>query len=194
MPDYTTYSDIELVNLLKTGKHGAYTEIYERYIFALLNHANSKLLNREEAKDVVHEVFAVLWSKRESLEITHLAGYLYASVKNIILNQIAHKEVQDRYILSMVHFAEQGNTNTDYLIREHQLYELIEKEIAALPHKMRNVFELNRKKHLSHREISMELNISEQTVSKHITNALRILRTKLGLYTYLFWCLHRWIK
>ncbi|PSL45415.1 RNA polymerase sigma-70 factor (ECF subfamily) [Chitinophaga niastensis] len=191
MPDYTTYSDIELTDLLKAGKHGAFAEIYNRYIFTLLNHANNKLYDREEAKDVVHEVFTMLWSKRGSLQITNLSGYLYTSVRNIILNQIAHKSVRDKYILSMAHFSEQGSIKTDHLIREHQLSELIEKEIAALPVKMRNVFELNRKKHLSHREISIELNISEQTVSKHITNALRILRTKFGLYLYLCWFFHR---
>ncbi|QNK64801.1 RNA polymerase sigma-70 factor [Pedobacter sp. PAMC26386] len=191
MPDYNAYSDIELTDLLKAGKHDAYAEIYNRYIFVLLNHANNKLRNREEAKDVVHEVFAMLWSKRKNLQITNLSGYLYTSVRNIILNQIVHKEVQDKYIHSITDFAKQGSPITDHLVREHQLSELIEKEIAALPPKMRKVFELNRKDHLSHKDISSVLNISEQTVSKHITNALRILRTKLGLYLYLFWFFHR---
>ena len=190
MPDYSTYSDIELTDLLRAGKHDAYAEIYNRYIFPLLNHANNKLRNREEAKDIVQEVFTMLWSKRESLQITNLSGYLYTSVRNIILNQIVHKEVQERYIHSMVRFSEEGSPITDHLIREHQLSELIEKEIAALPAKMRHVFELNRKSHLSHKEISIALNISEQTVSKHITNALRILRTKLGTYLYLVWLFH----
>jgi len=49
-----------------------------------------------------------------------------------------------------------------------------------LPSKMRTVFELSRNEHLSHREIAFKLEISEQTVSKQITNALRILKLKLG--------------
>ncbi|MBB6499962.1 RNA polymerase sigma factor [Pedobacter cryoconitis] len=190
MPDYNAYSDIELTDLLKAGKHDAYAEIYNRYIFVLLNHAHHKLRDREEAKDVVHEVFAMLWSKRKDLQINNLSAYLYTSVRNIILNQFVHKTVQDKYLVSITQFAKQGTLITDHLVREHQLSELIEKEIAALPPKMRRVFELNRKKHLSHREISSVLDISEQTVSKHITNALRILRTKLGVYIYLILLFH----
>ncbi|MNL67317.1 RNA polymerase sigma factor [compost metagenome] len=62
---------------------------------------------------------------------------------------------------------------------------MIEKEIAALPQKMREVFELSRKQNLSHKEIAEQLGISEQTVSKQVTNALKILKTKLGLMLYL---------
>ena len=190
MPDYSAYSDIELTDLLKAGKHDAYAEIYNRYIFVLLNHANNKLRNREESKDVVHEVFALLWSKRKDLQINNLSAYLYTSVRNIILNQFVHKEVQDKYLISITRFAKQEIPVTDHLVREHQLSELIEKEIAALPPKMRRVFELNRKEYLSHKEISGVLEISEQTVSKHITNALKILRTKLGIFIYLIALFH----
>jgi len=54
-----------------------------------------------------------------------------------------------------------------------------------LPPKMREVFELSRKEHLNHREIAWKLEISEQTVSKQITNALRILKLKIGVLAYL---------
>lgn len=62
---------------------------------------------------------------------------------------------------------------------------LIEKEIDALPPKMREVFKLSRQHHLSHSQIAAKLDISEQTVSKQITNALKILRTRLGITLYL---------
>ncbi|MNE57830.1 RNA polymerase sigma factor [compost metagenome] len=69
---------------------------------------------------------------------------------------------------------------TDYLIRHNDLSALIEKEIAALPRRMREVFELSRKTNLSRKEIANELNLSEQTVKSHMHHALRILKTKLG--------------
>jgi len=54
-----------------------------------------------------------------------------------------------------------------------------------LPPKMREIFELSRKEYLSHKEIAEKLGISEQTVSKQVSNALKILRTKLGFFAYL---------
>ena len=183
MTNYKSYSDTELTGLLKSGDREAYTEIYGRYIFVLLNHAYNKTRSREEAKDTVHEVFVTLWAKRESLQVDNLAGYLFRSVRNVILNQVAHKAVQDKYLLSMEQFAASQEI-PDHLIREKQLMAIIEQEIAALPPKMREVFELSRKKHLSHKEIAEMLHISEQTVSKQVTNALKILRVKLGILVW----------
>jgi RNA polymerase sigma-70 factor (family 1) len=183
MTDYNAYSDIELTGQLKSGDRAAYTEIYDRYIFVLLNHAYNKTRSREEAKDIVHEVFITLWAKRETLQIDNLAGYLFRSVRNVFLNQVAHRAVQDKFILSMEKFAA-SNEIPDYLVREKQLSAIIDREIAALPPKMREVFELSRKEHLTHKEIAEKLAISEQTVSKHVTNALKILRVKLGVFVY----------
>jgi RNA polymerase sigma factor (sigma-70 family) len=64
--------------------------------------------------------------------------------------------------------------------------ESIQREIAALPGKMREVFQLSRDQELSHKEISNKLGISEQTVSKQISNALKILRKNLGVTAFVF--------
>ena len=189
MTSYNSCSETELTGLLKSGDRAAFTEIYDRYIFILLNHAYNKTRDREEAKDAVHEVFVTLWAKRESLDINNLPGYLYASTRNIILNQIAHKSVKDKYLLSMKQFTVSHDI-PDHLVREKQLATIIEQEIAALPPKMREVFRLSRNEHLSHREIAERLDISAQTVSKHVTNALRILRVKLGVLAYVLLFIH----
>ncbi|MDR6783784.1 RNA polymerase sigma-70 factor (family 1) [Pedobacter africanus] len=192
MAAYSLLSDLELTTLLKGGDKTAYTEIYDRYIWVLLDHAYNKLRNREESKDVVQEAFTLLWSKKELLkEDENLSGYLYTTVRNTILNLFAHRKVQDKYMASMEHFAMHNTVvATDHLVREHQLKALIETEIAALPPKMREVFELSRKANLSHKEIAEQLGISEQTVSKQVTNALKILKVKLGIYFYLLWLLY----
>lgn len=189
MADYTSYSDAELTKMLCAGDRAAYAEVYQRYVFPLLNHAYNKTRDREEARDIVQEVFTTLWAKKESIEIGNLAGYLFKSVRNIFLNQIAHRAVQDKYLLSMEHFAASAEV-PDHLVRERGLMAIIEREIAALPPKMREVFELSRKEHLSHKEIAEKLGISEQTVSKQVTNALRILRPKLGALAWALLIVH----
>jgi|SRR6185312_12566114 len=189
MTNYTSCDDIQLMDLLRSGDRAVYAEIYERYVFALLSHAYNKTHSREEAKDIVQEVFTTLWAKRESLQITNLAGYLFKSVRNIFLNQIAHQAVQDKFLQSMEQFTSSTEI-PDHLIRERQLMAIIEREIAALPTKMREVFELSRKENLSHKEIAEKLGISEQTVSKQVTNALRILRPKLGALAWTLLMIH----
>lgn len=182
MIDYNQLTDQELVVLLNKGDQLAFAQIYDRYKFILHAHAVNKLRDREEARDIIQEVFTYLWSKRDVINVSeNLSGYLYGSVRHAILNKITRKQVQEKYLDSLKEFAAQDSVLTDHRVRETQLRMLIEQEIKMLPPKMRTVFELSRKEHLSHREIAWKLEISEQTVSKQITNALRILKLKLGV-------------
>lgn len=182
VPKYSNFNDQELAALLKQGDQFAFAEIYNRYKFVLHTHAVNKLRDREEAKDIIQEVFTYLWSKRERVQFTeNLSGYLYGAVRHAILNKFTRKQVQERYFDSIKAFAAQESVITDHRIRENQLREQIEKEISLLPLKMRAVFEMSRKEYLSHQEIALKLKISEQTVSKQITNALKILKVKLGV-------------
>ncbi|MFD2968744.1 RNA polymerase sigma-70 factor [Sphingobacterium bambusae] len=183
---YTGLNDMDLVALVQTDDYDAYTELYRRYAIPLLHHAFQKTKDREDAKDVVQEVFTMLWTKRRDLAINrNLSGFLYKSVLNITLNQLMHQEVKEKYMMSMELYASEQIPVADHLIREKQLTALIEHEVARLSPKMREVFELSRKEYLTHQEIAQRLGLSEQTVSKHITNALKILRKRLGIIVYL---------
>lgn len=173
----------DLFSLMKLEDEGAFKEIYERYFDGLFVHACRKLQDREEARDVVQEVFANLWDKRESITLTgSLQSYLYVAIRNRILNIIAHRKIESGYAASLQHFLDKGICHTDYLARTNDLNSAIEKEVSALPSKMQEIFALSRKQYLSHKEIARELNLSEQTVKKQVNNALKILRVRLGLF------------
>lgn len=183
MSAYSELSDYELTNLLRDGDRMAFTEIYDRYFWLLHSHAYKWMRNREETKDIIHELFLALWEKRETLSFEpSLISYLSAAVRNRIFNLLSHKKVESEYLSSLEGFIEEGNCITDHLVREKQMQKRIESEIAGMPGKMREVFELSRKENLSHKEIAGQLNISEFTVRKHVQHALKILRFKLGFY------------
>jgi len=55
---------------------------------------------------------------------------------------------------------------------------------------MREVFLLSREENLSHKEIAEQLGISEQTVSKQISNALKVLRYKMCASVFVFFLFH----
>lgn len=57
---HSELSDIELTTLLKNSDRSAYTVIYHRYFDWLYIHAVRRLNNKEEAQDIVHELFAQL--------------------------------------------------------------------------------------------------------------------------------------
>jgi RNA polymerase sigma-70 factor (family 1) len=186
MLTYSLLSDLELTALLREGDAAAYTVVYNRYFNELYIHAYSRLRDKEEAQDVIHELFASIWNKRADLVLkSSLPAYLYTAVRNRILDVIAHQQVESKYVSSLQHFLEEGYCVTDHQVRERQLAALIEKGISELPPKMREIFELSRKQAMSHKEIAEQLNLSEQTVRTQVKNALRILRLKLGLMLFI---------
>lgn len=183
---YFSFSDEELFSLLKEGDHNAFTEIYNRYSGLLYAHTLKRLYDPEEAMDIIHELFTSLWHKKEEIEITsYLSSYLYTSVRNRVINHIAHKDITTKYFEFKKRASHYHVSSTDYLVREKQLSEIIEKEISVLPKRMREVFELSRFQHLSHKEIADRLDITELTVKKQVNKALRVLRIKLNLFVIL---------
>lgn len=182
MDRYSGQSNQQLMDLVRQHDEQAFTEIYNRYKGVLFVHAYRMLENAEEAQDVIQDLFTVLWSRRSEIVLTgSLSSYLYAAVKNRILDQMARDKTRDRYIDSLAGFIEEGEYITDHQLRENELSRLIEKEVALLPPKMRQIFELSRLNNLSHKEIAKEMNISDKTVKKQISNALIILRKKIDV-------------
>lgn len=187
MTDYSNFTDQELTVLLKNGNHTAFTEIYHRYKRLLYTHAYQRLRDEQEVDDIIHELFTALWMKRDQLILkTNLAGYLYTAIRNRILDYVAHQKIESDYLSSFDSFLKRSENFTDFLLREKQLSALIDKEIAALPPKMREVFELSRKENLSHEEIAVKLGITKKTVKSQVNNALKILRSKLSMKAWLF--------
>ena len=64
MSKYAAHTDAALLPLLQEGDREAYTEIYNRYHGLLYVFAYNRLKNREEAKDIIHELFLKLWLDR----------------------------------------------------------------------------------------------------------------------------------
>jgi RNA polymerase sigma-70 factor (family 1) len=179
--DYSIFTDDELMALLSKGDAVAYENIYQRYWSILYRHARKMLQNEEEARDVVQDVFVMLWSKQGELNLNaSLSAYLYAAVRNKILNLFKRSKVEDNHLDSLKVFISNGENITDYLVRERNLSAIIEQEIAALPQRMRQVFELKRKNNLSYKEISEEMNISDLTVKTQMNKAMKVLRLRLA--------------
>jgi RNA polymerase sigma-70 factor (family 1) len=191
MDSYKALSDNELLLLLKGSDHSAFNEIYRRYFYLSYVHAYKKLRDEEQAKDLIQDLFATLWFKRDfDLPSTNLPGYLFTAVRNKIFDLFAHEQVKAKHIDSFKAFV-QTNTSvpTDHLVREKELSAYIERSIRQLPLKMRQIFEMSRKEQLSYKEIAEQLNTSENNVSKQVNNALRILRTKIGILAAICWLL-----
>jgi RNA polymerase sigma-70 factor (family 1) len=181
MASKKSLTDFELIELVKGGDHAAFTEIYNRYWDVMFIHTIKMLRDEDEAKDLVQELFASFWAKSSTIEIkSNLSGYLYIAIRHKILNHIRQRKASDDFISLLGIYIEEHQNTTVELLNEKDLALALDREIMNLPAKMRQIFELSRKQKLSHKEIASELDISDKTVKKQISNALKIIRSKIN--------------
>lgn len=189
---YSESTDSQLAVLLKQGDISAYTEIFERYSRIMYVYAKNLVRDKDEAEDLVQDVFTSLWDKSSNLDLTGpLSSYLYSAVRYRFINLVAKKRVRSDYAQTLQTLIDEGDYSTDSYVNEKELISLIEKEIAKLPEKMRNVFELSRNFGLSHNQIARQLNLSEKTVKNHINHALKVLRGKFEISSILIYLLSK---
>jgi RNA polymerase sigma-70 factor (ECF subfamily) len=187
MACYSTYTDQQLSAFLKSGDERAFAEIYERYWSVLFLYVRNMLRDNEEAKDIVQEVFATLWMKTDQLDPDNcLSSYLYCYTRHKAIDHIRRDKVKGDYMQALSALIQEEPLMPDAAIREQQLAAIIEAAIGDLPAKMREVFELSRKSHLPYKEIAEQLGISEHTVKRQVSNALQILKMKVGLSMVMF--------
>ncbi|SMC55121.1 RNA polymerase sigma factor [Pedobacter africanus] len=181
MATYTALSDQELIILLKERDELAFTEIYRRHAHMLYLHAFKILGEEDEAKDLIQEVFFAFWEKASLIEVkTNLKGYLYVALRNRIFKLIRRRKVNLDFVNLIAAQLDGLDHTTVETIDEKELIALIDREIEALPKKMKQVFELSRKEFLSNKEIAARLNMTEEAVKKQIHRALKQLKLKLG--------------
>lgn len=181
MKKYGLRSDLELAFLLKKEDEKAYQEIYLRYWPLLFRFVRKMLQDDQQAMDVIQDVFTTLWVNSSAFELnSSLSAYLYRAVRNRALNVISNGKLRKKYLESLQGFINKGEWVTDETVRLNELSVQIENEIAKLPPKMREIFELRRSAGLSYKQIAIQLGVGDETVKTQVSRALKLLRSKLG--------------
>ncbi|QJB37071.1 RNA polymerase sigma-70 factor [Chitinophaga oryzae] len=177
-------SDEALLEQFRQGSAAAFEELYKRFWGVLYLQAYRILIHEEDAQDIVQEVFTTLWTKGRSIELSgSLAAYLYVATRNRVLNMLASKRTYRHHLSSLKQSLSAADNNSLQYITEKEITVRMEREINALPAKMREVFELSRKSALTHKEIAHQLQLSQETVKKQISNAIRTLRHKMAHFS-----------
>jgi RNA polymerase sigma-70 factor (ECF subfamily) len=176
----TNATDSLLLNLINQGRDAALTELYDRYWEAIFTYVVKVLKDEQEASDIVQETFIAIWQKRGDLaDIQSLKPYLFSIARYKSLRSISLQLSQEKYKTSLLHYFKDYDHSPELDMISSEMETFIESHIQRLPERMREVFLLSRKEHLSYAEIAVRLNISDKTVKKQIHNALKYLRSKL---------------
>lgn len=166
--------------MINHGNKTALTELYNRYWEPIFLYVIRVLKDVDEASDVVQETFIALWQKQGELsEVQSLKAYLFGIARYKALRCITLHESEERYRTSLLHFFNDYQDSPEVSLIASEMETFLETHIQGLPERMREVFLLSRREQLSYAEIAQRLNISDKTVKKQISNALKYLRSVL---------------
>ena len=162
-----------------------FEKIYEGNFERLFRYAFSMTKEKGIAEDVVSDVFANLWDKRDQLNnIREIGFYLNASVRNQAIKTIKGNA---RIPLSKTKneftddFTIVDNIDPENLLMGKELEKMIAKVILNLPPQAGKIYQLSRNEK-SNEQIASELGISKRTVENHRYSVLKKLKEELKKY------------
>jgi RNA polymerase sigma-70 factor (ECF subfamily) len=172
----------------------AFNQIFDRYWSKIFSTAFNRLRDRETCIEITNDIFVMLWTKRERLEIHSFQNYLQAATRYHVYRHVKQiKAAPFDYSDNLENVAIKNYTiNSDYNLQYAELERTVDYYLSQLPQRCREIFVLSRKDQLSNDEIANRLTISKRTVENQITSALKHLRVPLknifGLLFLLAFC------
>jgi RNA polymerase sigma factor (sigma-70 family) len=163
-------SDERLIALTRRGQHAAFETLFSRYQSRLLSFCRHMLASREDAEDVLQEVFAaafnaVLADERE----INVRPWLYRIARNRSLNHLRRASATG--VDSMdVHFADHGLSTGDRVLRRESFHELIA-DVHQLPESQRTALLLREIDALSYDQIAHAMETTIPSVKSLLVRA-----------------------
>lgn len=169
--------------LLKTHDQKALKILFDLYHAPLCLLAFRMVGDKDQAKDIVQEVFIKLWKNRQRLDITcSLYAYLKRATVNTALNYIESTSRLKKESLEKSDLIAHARDTTDQKLAYDELKEKTDDAIRKLPPRTRTVFTLIRSEEMSYKEVAETLGISLKAVEKEMMRALKLLREALKDY------------
>ena len=179
-----TASDTDLFTALRGGDDRALEELFRRYYAPLCRVALRFVTETAAAEDIVQELFASLWARREALPDTPPAvgPYLRRSTRNRSLNYLRDRNRIPLDDGELPELASNGVEQPGAALENDELRQRLHEAIDRLPERCRLVFVMSKVEEMSHREIAEGLGISVKTVENQMTRAYKFLRQWLALF------------
>lgn len=176
-----TYTDQELNCLSQGSDASVFGRVFKDYYRALCYFAGKYVFDKQEAEDIVEEVFEKLWKGDPDLRNSaHLRSYLYLATKRACIDYLRKSDhAKER----QMNFAQQrGDHEPAYvqeLIRAEVLNEIY-LEIKRLPEQCSKIVSMSYMEGLKNEEIARILGLSLQTVKNQKSKGITLLKGRLS--------------
>jgi RNA polymerase sigma-70 factor (ECF subfamily) len=193
VPEYTD-QDRLLVSQLKEGSKDAYQLLFNRYAPRIFAFALSYLKRREDAEELLQEIFLRLWEIRATLDDSkNIKSLLFKICINLIYDFIRRKNIEQAYLAFAGNNDQSNADSTWHEVIYHDMLMLMNRLVETMPDQRRLIFRLSKEDGLSNDEIAIRLQLSKRTVENQLYRAISYLRERIwqsSLPVLLYFYLH----
>ena len=177
----------DLIEKWQSGDMSAFEALFQQYRGLVFKTAYLMTGSREEAEDILQEVFVSVWKSRHTF--SPMKGKLTTWLYRITVNQSSKHRKKQPVLLSLdearadgFHLPETTSSELpDEALVSKWEYERLIKAVNSLDSKHRPVLVLRYFDDLSYSEIAQVLDIPLGTVKSRINHALKFLREQLSI-------------
>lgn len=168
-----------------------FEQLYVTYFSKMRRFAKEFVISKEDAENIVHDVFLEIWEKREVLSFRiNLLPLLFTSIKNRCIDYLRHQIVvhdtnhmlEEEFRLNMQIKYDSLEAFDENLFDERDIETILMNAINSLPDKCRTIFIKSKLEGKKQKEIAAELNITVNTVETQMGVAYKKLRAELKDY------------
>jgi len=185
--------DNQIIEQLREGSKEAFHLLFDTFGPKIHAFALSYLKNKEDAEELLQDVFLKLWEIRASLDVSkNIKSLLFKISINLIYDFIRRKNIEKAY-LNYSGLSQSYSNNTWNEVIYNDMLENLNLLVNTMPKQRQRIFQLSKEAGLSNDEIAKELNLSRRTVENQIYRAVSFLKDKLvtgSLPVLLFFFLH----
>jgi RNA polymerase sigma-70 factor (ECF subfamily) len=180
LPQIITYTEQELIQLLKSGDESAFGYLYDHYSGAL-NGAIFKMINDKAlAEDILQEAFVKIWNSFSTYDASkgRLFTWMLNITRNLTIDTIRSKSYKKQ---SKIQSSENAVAYASNNIDEKERFDAmgIRKQTVLLKEDQKQVIDLAYFEGMTQEEISQRLKIPLGTVKTRMRAAISVLKNLL---------------
>lgn len=155
-----------------------FVRIYEKHWSWLLGVATKKLNDKDIAEELVQDIFADLWKKKNFSNILNMEGYLSTALKFSIIDFIRHRSAQKSY-LEYHRLFQEARSEREQILDYEDIPKLIDESMTDLSDTTREIFKLSHLLDWKKDKIADYFQLSEKAIEYHLTKSLKTVKMYL---------------
>lgn len=181
MPKQLLHNERTLLKQVAERDEQAFKALFDAHRDRLYTYILGMIRSKEVAEELVMDVFLKIWlAKDVVIQIENFDAFLFrvAYNKSIdFLRSAARDPVFRNLLWNDIEMA--GDTYADSTVMQHEYESKLREAVSLLSPQRKVVYLLSREKGFSHADIARKLHLSKSTVSNHIVESQRFIRTYL---------------